>query len=160
MNKVAKFFRETMLARFLFPVGIILLIVGIVFSFHVGRQDGYVKTTSIVSKTELVEAGHYEGDTYVEATYTVWVKYTVDEVEYETEFGEFSSYKVGDKIKIVYDPADPNKIGSPGADSIVFPIVFITLGVAALAGGVFSIVKFVKKEKALKAQEESWKDGK
>lgn len=159
MNNIATIFRESRVGRFFIPLGIILIVVSI-FLFNIGEHNkNYIEIESEVSKTNLVEEAHtdYDGN-YVDATYEVYVKYTVDGKEYETLFGELPNRKVGDKITIVYNPEDPNEISSPS--SIIFTIGVLVAGIASLVGGIISVVRAVKKHKAMKAQEEGWANGK
>lgn len=157
MNNIFKLFRETSFGRFFIPLGVILIVVSIFTFISIDNTKGYVKTEGIVSKTELYEEAYYDGDTHFDATYTVYVKYTVDNTEYEEEFGVFSNYSKGDKVTISYNPSNPKEIAQP--NSIVLPIVLLILGIASLVGGIISLIKSIKKLKTLKLQEEGWKNG-
>ncbi len=156
MNKLFTFFRESQVARFLIPLGLILTIFGVVvFSINMKNQN-YVKTESTISKVELVEEEHIDanGDT-VQATYKIFVKYTVDGKEYEEELGELSGkYKEGEKMTIYYDPKNPSEITQ--TTSLVLPIVMIAGGIAAFIGGIISGVNAIKKHKKMKEQEKEW----
>ena len=159
MNNIATFLRESRVARFLIPLGIILIIFSVFLFINKDQTRNYVKMEAVVSKTELVEEAHTDADgTSVEATYKVYVKYTVDGKEYDEELGELSGYKKGDKITISYNPENPSQISQPV--SMIFSIALLCGGIAALVGGIVSIFSAVKKHKELKAQEEGWKDGK
>ena len=63
----------------------------------------------------------------------------------------------GDKVTINYNPNDYRDIGQP--NSMLLPYGIIAAGVAALAVGVVSVVRAKNKNKALKQQEEEWKNG-
>ena len=108
--------------------------------------------------SELYEEAHYEGDTRHDATYTVFVRYAVDGVEYEEEYGVFPAMQEGQAITINYNPDDPRDIGQP--NSMLLPYGVIAAGVLALAGGVYSIIRVNRKNRAMKKQEEAWKHGK
>ncbi|MBQ8892202.1 MAG: DUF3592 domain-containing protein [Bacilli bacterium] len=157
MNDVFTFFRETGTGRFFTILGIILLVFSFFLYVGVNNTKNYIKTEAIVSKTELYEDAYYDGDTHYDATYTVYVKYTVDGQEYNEEYGVFSGYKEGDKVTISYNPSNPSEIAQP--NGFALPIVFFIVGVISLAGGVISIVKAVKKQKMLKEQEKGWANG-
>ena len=157
-NNIVKFFRDYSTARFFVPLGIILIIFGCFTFVSINNTKNYIKTEAIVSKTELYEAEHYDGETHFDATYQVYVKYTVNEKEYEEEYGIFSDYKEGDKVTISYNPSNPKEITQP--NSIVLPIAFIIGGVVSLIVGILSIIKTTKKNKELKIKEEEWKNGK
>ena len=154
-NKIAKFSRMAYWPMALIPIGIILIIVS-AFAFNsVNITKNYEKTTAIVSKMELYEEEYRDddGETH-DATYTVFVKYTVDGTEYETEYGVFSGYKVGEKVKICYDKNDPTKIAQP--NGIILPISLLAGGIAVLIGGIVTAIVAVKKNKKLKEQEKEW----
>lgn len=157
MNSIFKFFRDYSTARFFIPLGIILIIIGGFMFISVNNTKNYIKTSAVVSKTELYEEEYYDGDTHHEATYNIYVKYNVDGKEYEEEYGVFSGYKKGDKVTISYNPTNPSEIAQP--ISIVLPIALLIGGIVSFACGILSIIKTVKKNKALKIQEEGWKNG-
>ena len=157
MNRIAKFFRDYALARFLLPAGIIAIIFGIISIGPVARRLNFPTTQATVTRTELYEEAYYEGETHHDATYTVFVKYAVDGVEYEEEYGVFPEMKEGDTVTINYNPNDHRDIGQP--NSMLLPYGIIVAGVLALAGGIYNIIRVNKKNKALKKQEEGWKNG-
>ena len=157
MNNIAKFFRETNTGRFFIPLGIILIVFGIIMIVIKNDTKNYIKTESIVSKIELAEEAHDDGETHYDATYHVYVKYTVDGKEYETELGELSGYKEGDKVTIIYDPSDPSKISQQV--NIMLPICIIIAGVGSIIGGIISLVKALKNHKKMQLQEEEWNNG-
>ena len=158
MNKIATFFRESMVARFLIPAGIFMIIFSIIMFVVMHNNKNYIETSAIVSRIELSQKAYTEQDgEHHDATYNVYVKYTVDEKEYEEYFGEFSNYKTGDKLTISYNPDDPTKISQPV--SIIWPIAILLGGIAALVGGIVSAYKTIKKHQAMKLQEEGWKNG-
>ena len=155
MNGITRFFRESMTARFCIPVGIILIIFSIFMFFSDNKTKNYPKVEAVVSKTELYEEATTDAEgNHVDAVYDVYVKYTVDGVEYEEGIGLFSDFKVGDKKTFVYNPDNPKEISSP--PNLLFTIVFFGLGVGLLVGGIISAVRAVKKYKKMKAQEEGW----
>lgn len=158
MNNIVKFFRDYSLARFLLPLGIILIIFGCFMFISINNTKNYIKTDAIVSKTELYEEEHYDGDIHQDATYKVFVKYTVDGKEYNEEYGIFMEYKEGDKVTISYNPLNPSEIAQP--INIFFPIALLIGGLLSLTIGIVSIIKTIKKNKVLKFQEEEWKNGK
>ena len=145
-----------MVARFLIPLGIALIIFGVFAFISNGKTKDYPKTEAVVSRVELYEEATTDVDgNPVEATYTVYVKYTVDGVEYEEEYGVFSGFKEGDKKTIVYNPENPKEISDP--PSLILAIGLLVGGIVSLVAGVLSAVKAVKKVKAMKRQEEGWK---
>lgn len=155
MNKIFTFFRESQTARFLIPVGIIFIVFGtVMFMINTKNQD-YVKVEGFVSKAELIEEAHTDIDgNHVDATYKVYVKYTVDGNEYDQELGELSGYKEGDKITIYYDPDDPSKITQ--TKSLILPIAIVVVGITSLNGGIISGVNAIKRYKKMKRDEKGW----
>ena len=158
MNKLATILRESVLARFMIPAGLILTVCGIIF-FYVNQQNqDYIKTESTVSNVELEQEAYTDADgSRVEATYTVTVKYTVDGKEYEEELNGLGKSQVGDKMTIYYDPEDPSMITQ--TKSLVIPMIMILAGIAVLAGGIVSAVHAVQRYKKMKEQEEEWTNG-
>ena len=158
MNKLATFMRDFSFASFMLPLSIVLFIFGFVWMGSVNRSQGFVNTDAVVTKTELAEEAYTDNDgTQHDATYDVYVKYTVDGKEYEEELGTFPDRKVGDKVTVSYNPKDPTDIVQPM--SMVVPVVFLIAGAAVLVGGIVSIILTVKKRKALKSQEQEWSHG-
>ena len=157
MNRIAKFLRDYALARFLIPAGIILMIAGIIFYGVTDSRKGYPVTDGVVTRSELFEEEYYDGEDHHDATYEIYVRYTVDGKEYESEYGIFPEMKEGTEVKLNYNPEDPTDIGQP--NSIALPIGLIAGGVAAIAIGIISVVVTFKKNRALKKQEEAWQNG-
>lgn len=157
MNDFFTLSRETGFGRFFIPFGIVCIVLSVLFFSSSNNTKDFIKTEGIVSRTELAEAEYYDGEEHHEATYTVYVKYTVDGVEYDEEYGVFSGYNVGDKVTISYNPNDPHDIAQP--IGIVLPIVLSVIGIAGITGGIVSLVKAFKKHKKMKKQEEEWAHG-
>ena len=127
MNRIAKFFRDYALARFLLPAGIIAVIFGILTVGPVASRLNYPTTQAAVSRTELYEESHYEDDTRHDATYTVFVRYAVDGVESEEEYGVFPAMQEGQAITINYNPDDPRDIGQPNSMLLPYGVIAVSL---------------------------------
>ena len=157
MNKVFTFFRESYLARFLIPFGIIGIIFSVILLISVDHNKDYLRVDSVVSRAILAEEAYTdaEGDHH-EATYKIFVKYTVDGNEYEQELGELPGYKEGDKIVIAYNPENPLQITQPV--SYIVPLVIFVAGVVSLVTGIVSIIRVVKRHKTMKEQEKGWEN--
>lgn len=155
MNRIARFFRDYALARFLLPAGIIAIIFGIISIGPVAKRLNYPTIKAAVTRAELYEDAYYDGNTQHEATYTIFVKYTVDGVEYEEEYGIFPEMKEGQAVTINYNPNDHRDIGQP--NSMLLPYGVIAAGALALFGGIYNIIRVNRKNRALKKQEEEWK---
>lgn len=159
MNNIATFFRESRMARFLIPIGIVLIIFSIFLFISDNHNKNYIETTATVSRVELVREATTDIDgNREEAMYNIFVKYTVNDFEYDNLLGEMYEHKVGDKIKIVYNPDNPNEISQPG--NMILNICLLVAGIIALTGGIVSIINAVKRHKKMKKQEEGWSNAK
>ena len=156
MNKLFTFFRESQTARFLIPLGLMLTIFGVVIFTINSKNQNYIGVEATVSKAELVEEAHTDIDgNSVEATYKVFVKYTVDGKEYDEELGELSgTYKKDEKMTIYYNPDNPKEITQ--TKSLIIPIIMVVGGISALVGGIISGVNAIKRQKKMKEQEKEW----
>ena len=141
-NKFARFMRNTGPARFFLPIGIILIVVGVIMLGF--NTDNYVETTGTVKE---VVRDQSVGDDEA-AQYNVKVEYIVDGVKHETVFGGMSDkYKAGDDIKVFYDPANPEK--TTNSKTGIIPIILIAVGAVALIFGIYKTVKAFRKSKEL-----------
>ena len=140
-NKFARFMRNTGPARFFVPLGVILIAVGI-FLLTL-NTDSYLETVGKV--TEVYETRNQENSKVYDVSFT----FTADGKEYTGVFGELTEeYKVGDEIKVFYNPEDPTQTTNSKLGGIVAPIM-IGLGALALVFGVFKTVKAFQKSKEL-----------
>ena len=141
-NKIARFSRNTGPARFFIPVGVILIVFGVILSGM--RTDKYEQTIgTITSVTEELEDGQKQ--------YDVGVAYTVDGKRYETTFENLQGdYAEGAQLDVYYDPENPEST-SNSKMSPLFPLALIGLGVLALVFGVLKTVGNVKKSRELDA---------
>lgn len=145
-NKFARFMRNTGPARFLIPIGLILIIFGIILIGF--KTDDYVETVGKVTSVEQY-IDHTGEDT--QTVYDVNFDYTVDGKQYSGSFdGIGKSYKVGDEIKVFYDPEEPQKITNTKTG--IFGPIAIGLGALAVVGGVLSAVKAFRKSRELDEQ--------
>ena len=139
-NKYARVMRNTGPARFFLPLGILLIIFGILMTGM--NTDKYLETDGrILTVTELPRTGD-------ETTYDIDIAYTVDGNEYTTTFSGLSgSYQVGEDIKVFYDPEDPTRT-SNGKMGLIAPILII-VGALVIVFGIYKTVTAFKKSKAL-----------
>ena len=143
-NKFARLMRNTGPARFFIPVGVILIIFGIILlSFNTAK---YVETTGKITSVEKLQ--HEEGEAQA---YEVKAKYTVNGTEYETTLSNLTGeFKEGDDIKIFYDPMNPEKATNSKISGFIGPVV-IVVGAAATVYGIAKTVSAYKKSKELDA---------
>ena len=152
MNKLANFFRNNLVGRIVFSIG--LLIVAFSFFTFASIEDAkyYNVAEATVSKAELYQDSYIdENHQQIKAGYTIYVKYLVNDTEYEEEYGIFPNYKVGDKIKICYNPINPSEISKPV--SFLLPIVLLVIGIIVVIVGIISLIVAYKTDKALKIQQ-------
>lgn len=155
MNNFATFMRESNVARFFIPAGLILIVVGIIVFVISIKNQNYIKVEAIVTNVNVRQEEVTDNDgTHMEDVYDISFKYTVDGKEYNNKFDGISKYNVGDKMTIYYNPNNPEEI--TGSKSIIIPIVMITAGIASTVGGTISAINAVKKHKKMKEQERSW----
>ena len=141
LNKYSRFMRNTGPARFFLPVGIILIIIGILMSTMMSFN---MKDT--IGKVTAVEA--YENDEGKDV-YDITFDYTVDGKQYTNTFYELTEeYKAGDDIKVFYDPERPENVSNSGIGAYL-GIAFSGLGVLACVMGVVKTVQQFKKSKEL-----------
>ena len=141
-NKFARFLRNTGPARFFLPMGVMLIVFGILMLVFMGGGE-YLETVGRV--TAVTEELNVEGEKEYDVSFT----YTVDGKEYEGSFDNVGSgYKQGDEIKVFYDAEDPNSISNTKLGGVIAPAL-IGLGVLALVFGVLKTVKAFQKSKAL-----------
>ncbi|MBR3383100.1 MAG: hypothetical protein IKG85_08735 [Clostridia bacterium] len=143
-NKFARFMRNTGFARFFLPLGIILIVVGIIFLSTAPKEYG--EATAIITNIDQ----YTDADDNV--VNDVTVKYTVDGKEYTSELPNMSGdFKAGDELKIYYDAANPQSVSNTKSAGIIAPIM-IVLGVLALVASVFSVIKAFRKSRELDEQ--------
>ena len=155
MNKIFSFMRESSVARFLIPVGIIFIIFGIITFVINHKNQDYIKIEATITDVREEQDIVTDGDgNHVTTIYNVSLKYTVDGKEYIGTLDNVSKHKVGDKMIIYYNPNNPIEITQ--TKSIILPMGIIIAGIASLVGGIISAVNAVKNHKKMKEQEKGW----
>ncbi|MBQ4046287.1 MAG: DUF3592 domain-containing protein [Lachnospiraceae bacterium] len=158
MNNFATIMRESRLARFLLPAGLMLIVFGVIFFFINKQNQDYLETESTVTKIEIEEeASVDEKGNNVDASYKATVKYTVDGKEYQAELSGVSRFDEGDKVKIYYDPADPSQVTM--SKSLIIPLVIIAAGIAFFVAGIISGMNAIKRYRRMRNQEKEWANG-
>ena len=139
-NKLARFLRNIGPARFFVPFGIIAIIVGIFFVSTSPKEYG--ETQAVITDVQIIRNAD---EKYADIEF----EYTVDGKTYTSTFSHADvNSKVGDKLTIYYDPANPQNVSNMKNGGII-GIVLIIAGVAAIAGGVFFSVRAMKKSKQM-----------
>lgn len=142
LNKAIRFIKNISSAGFFIPFGIIMIVFGVIlFSL---KTDKYLETKgTIISVTESLMTS--TDDEPQQQEYDIGVKYTVDGKEYNGEFSNLTGkYKVGDEIKVFYNPDKPENIANSKMGAVFAPII-ICVGVILLLFGIFKTVVFFKK---------------
>ena len=141
INKLSRFMRNSGPARVLVPIGIVLIIFGVI-TCSFGSRD-MVETTGKV--TGVREAGEEDG----KKVFDVDVSYNADGREYANTFYNMSGdYSVGDDIRIFYDAADPNTISNSGMNGLI-GLGLIAAGIAAAVAGILKTVRAFRKSREL-----------
>ncbi|MBO7359479.1 MAG: DUF3592 domain-containing protein [Clostridia bacterium] len=141
-NKLARLMRDTGPARFFVPVGLILLIFGLILmGFNTGS---YVETTGRVTEVITLPKAADE-----DQQYDVLLTYTADGKEYGATFSNLTEkYAAGDDIKVYYDPENPEKTSNGRLPGFISPIL-VAAGMATIGFGVYKTVNALKKSKEL-----------
>ena len=142
-NKFARFMRNSGPARFFIPLGIILIVFGVImFGFD---TDKFLETTGKI--TDVVDVSTDKN----QKEYDVSIAYTVDGKEYQSVFGNLSGeFNVGDDIKVFYNPEDPEQITNTKTGKWLGPAM-IAVGALAIVFGILKTVKAVQKSRELDA---------
>ncbi len=141
INKLSRFMRNSGPARVLVPIGIVLIIFGIITCSFGSRN--MVETMGKV--TGVTEAGEEDG----KKVFNVDVSYTADGKDYSNTFYNLSGeYNVGDDIRMFYDAEDPNTISNSG-ESWLIGLGIIAAGIASTAAGILKTVRAFKKSREL-----------
>ena len=144
-NKFARFMRNTGPARFLFPLGLVLIVVGVIlFSFQTHK---YVQTDGTITAIKELPLDLTEDTPQQE--YEISITYSVDGKEYPGILsGVTEPPAVGESVKVYYDPDNPETISNVRTPAFV-PYILLGLGAAAIGIAVWRTVAAFKKSKAL-----------
>ncbi len=120
---------QRIIIRFVVPV--VLIIVGVymmIYGINTNeKRNKFTKTTAVIEK---INEEYVDAD---ETHYGVFVTYTVDDQQYTNEIDTYiAGFRKGKKVRILYNPDDPNEILYAGKFSAYVP--FIISGVAFLIG--------------------------
>ena len=142
-NKLARLSRTTGGLRFFLPVGIILIVFGIFLLINAPKE--YLPVTGTVTNNEsYLEDGS--------TLYNVYFSYNVDGKTYENYFSDFTeAQEIGSEIQLYYDATNPNAISNT-KNSRLIAVIMIVVGLAAAAFAVYSLIRNVKKNKAIDEQ--------
>ena len=140
-NGIARFMRNTGPARMLIPIGLALVVFGVMLMGF--KSENFVETTGkITSVVENVGPDNQK-------QYDVGIAYAVDGREYESMFPSlYGSFREGADIPVFYNPDDPEQITNSKTSPLLAPIL-IALGALSMALGVALTRKAFQKSRAL-----------
>lgn len=102
------------------------------------QNKGYVKTTAVIDHVDKTVTG-YDNHHHEEYDYQVFVNYTVDGTDYQSESDYYQNgYEAGKEIAIYYNPSNPQQIHG---DSKGFGLYMIILGPILILAGVFIFLR-------------------
>ncbi len=140
-NKFARLMRDSGPARALVPIGIILIVVGIILLGF--NTDSFEKTVGAI--TAVTEADFTDDQRQYDVAFT----YEVNGKQYEGSFANLNgSFRVGDEITVYYDPENPEKITNGKLGGFFAPLMIVA-GAGAIGFGVFKTVKAFQKSRRL-----------
>lgn len=140
MAKLIALVRNSPILRFLLPMGIFILIFGIVFTVTTPKE--YAETVGTFTRAE--EYTELDGDNIRHTYYEGYFTYSVDGKAYEGSFPGYSDPPaVGEKLTVYYDPANPSSV-SNSANTGMIGMILIGVGALLLAGSVFLGVKALR----------------
>lgn len=123
-----------------FSVGII--IVGIIISAIAGTMfaapdtGNYEKVNATITNIESRQNGD-------DTEYTVYVKYSVDGKEYQTELGAYqSNWDVGTDVECEYNVENPAELRT--GDGKMMSLIICAVGIVAVIYGALTLVKGIK----------------
>ncbi len=134
MNKLKKY-QKLRFAAGLILAGLLFTVIGAVLLSKPQKELLPVEAEVISVRSE--QAAGEEQRQYFAA-----VRYTVDGKSYESEIGCGSTVNKGDQLSLFYDPDQPEDLST--TDSNVILYVITALGAAALAYGIYQLVKTLK----------------
>lgn len=139
-------FRGPRFRYFALVMAVIALAAGIYFAFFQAR--GFLPAESTIVS---IEENGTDADN--STNYDVYVRYTVDGKEYTGLLNQYSpSYKVGDKVNVLYNPADPTDFAGASKGIAIYLII---IGFVMLAVVIISWVKEKKAQKELDQMKEA-----
>lgn len=147
-NKLARFMKATGKMRFFIPLGIILLVMGILMLSMTPKEYG----EAVGTVTNVNEYTGTDSDGHNETLYEAEFTYTVDGKEYQNSFSDYPEPpEVGTEIPVYYNPDNPESVSNSKHTGVI-SIAMIAAGAAAIALSVLSGVKSFRKQRELDEQ--------
>ena len=124
---------EYLLWGIFFTIGLIFVIIGSIICLNIFNYKNKIDTNGTI--THITSDRDYDNENI---DHDVYVKYTVNDREYESRLNSYSSsFYEGKQIKIYYDKNNPNLIGVKSLDLLflIFPgigLIFFIIGATGL----------------------------
>lgn len=144
-NKLARFMKATGAMRFFIPLGIILIVMGILMLSMTPKEYG----EAVGTVTKVTEYTGTDSDGHDETLYEAEFTYTVDGKDYQNSFSDYPEPpEIGSEIPVYYNPDNPESISNTKHTGVI-SIVMLAAGAAAIALSVLSGVKNFRKNREL-----------
>ncbi|MBQ6469814.1 MAG: DUF3592 domain-containing protein [Lachnospiraceae bacterium] len=116
-------------------IGILFLVIGIFFMSEYRSKAGkYTETEAVITD--------FDRDGYP------YLSYTVDGRTYQAHSNfSSSSMRVGQKIRVFYNPDDPHEIIPAGFNGMFLPLIFLFLGGIFALTGILLLCVLLRKRK-------------
>lgn len=140
MNRIILILKETKYAKILLPIGLLLIIIGCVVLFGFTKTRNYEEKSALITKSVKTEDKYTDedGNNHSES-YEITVEYTIEGMDYEKIMNVDREYKKGDRIKIYYNPKNPNEITD--SSSSIIPTLILLVGLVSIIWGLIEVIK-------------------
>ena len=133
---MSKLFELKNIYKLLLFIGLILIICGGIFIWLYQRYKSFTEIDAKIYKTEIVHDAYIDKNgNAIDATYDLYIRYTVDGKKYEAILRKKSGFNEGDRINIFYNPNNPLEISQD--INIYIPIGLLILGIISIIIGIY-----------------------
>ena len=133
---MSKLFELKKIWKLLLFIGLILIICGGIFIWLYQRYKSFTEIEAKIYKTEIVHDAYIDKNgNAIDATYDLYIRYTVDGKKYEAILRKKSGFNEGDRINIFYNPNNPLEISQD--INIYIPIGLLILGIILIIIGIY-----------------------
>ena len=133
---MSKLFELKKIWKLLLFIGLILIICGGIFIWLYQRYKSFTEIDAKIYKAEIVHDAYIDKNgNAIDATYDLYIRYTVDGKKYEAILRKKSGFNEGDRINIFYNPNNPLEISQD--INIYIPIGLLILGIISIIIGIY-----------------------
>ena len=133
---MSKLFELKKIWKLLVFIGLILIICGGIFIWLYQRYKGFTEIDAKIYKAEIVHDAYIDKNgNAIDATYDLYIRYTVEGKKYEAILRKKSGFNEGDRINIFYNPNNPLEISQD--INIYIPIGLLILGIILIIIGIY-----------------------